>query len=252
MVAPTRDVLVARIVDVTGQVWNERAPLTTGGVLAVGDELRTSSGGRIAVVYRGADLRCDVDTVLRLGEGEIDLVRGSLYVDALRGAGKVRVKTPFGVVSHLGTQFIVSVQPALMTAAVREGRIALSTDGQIHEFTADRQGAVHVAVAEGRVTSTSMPRHDGVWAWVNTVAPAPSFERRPASALLEWYARETGRVLHYVDDSAHRDADTTRLYGVSDLAVDEVPSIVAAITRLDVTLADEGATVEVAQRSKGE
>jgi len=248
---PTQDVLVARIVDVSGEAWRGDEPIAVAGTIAAGDEVRTSGSGRIAAVYRGVDLRCDVDTAVRMREEEIELLRGSLYVDAPQGAGRVRVTTPYGVVSHVGTQFMVTVQPALLVAAVRQGRIVVETDGAAHEFTAERT-AVHVSVADGHVTSIDMARHDGPWAWVNRIAPTPSFDGRPASAVLDWYAHETGRVVRYVDDRTQRAADINLLQGISDLAADEVPGVITAITRLNVTLIDDGATIEVRRRSERE
>ncbi|MDH3642773.1 MAG: FecR family protein, partial [Gammaproteobacteria bacterium] len=122
------------------------APLIEGSSVHMGQTVRTSRQGMLALVYRNADVRLNRDTTVRFHAARIELIDGTIYVDTgndrPRGAPPVVITTPLGSFSHVGTQFMVDVDNNReVTAAVREGTIRLRTDNVQRNFGAAGEGA---------------------------------------------------------------------------------------------------------------
>ena len=72
-----------------------------------------------------------------------------------------------------------------------------------------------------------MASDSGLWAWTLAIAPPFTMEGRPAAALLDWVAAETGTTLRYADAETARHAAETVLHGSAEgLSPDQVPEVV--------------------------
>ena len=131
--------LVARVESLDGGVkargagWlAQESQLVGGGSLAAGSTLRIAADG-------GVLLRLSPDLTVRLAANtratfnaadELELTEGQAFIDATPGAhAPLRVITPFGAVTHLGTQYQVRAGRDEVEVAVREGRAQFTNAG---------------------------------------------------------------------------------------------------------------------------
>jgi ferric-dicitrate binding protein FerR (iron transport regulator) len=190
-------------------------PLTAGSNVATGDEIRTQASGRVAL--RRADsleVRLDATTQLAFNDDErASLAMGSVYVDAGApgsGSDAFVIRTPYGDVRHLGTQYVASVSDGLLQVAVREGSVAI--DKGKSPVTA-RAGESLTIARDGMVSRAQLDVYGAAWRWAESVAPEFAIDGRSLDEFLAWAGRETGRKIVYTSADAAREAETTRLNG---------------------------------------
>ncbi len=198
--------------------------LTDGAVsrtLVVGDELRpgqtirTGPRALLAMTYRDTDVRINSGSVVVMEPTGLQLLRGEVYVDAgvvPRQGPAVIIKTPFGAVTHVGTQFAVSMTDADMTAAVREGAVAFSA-GAEHRTISAVDGATEIVVSAMGIKTRDVSNTGGIWDWTADAAPGFVVNDQSADAFLVWATRQTGAKLRYADDAARYHAKTVLLHG---------------------------------------
>lgn len=185
-----------------------------GLALRTGDVLRTASGRVALTVGDALSLRVDRDTSVRFdGAGHVTLLDGGVYVDSggLVGRARLRIDTPAGAVSHVGTQYQVRVLGAGTRVQVREGRVVLA-----------RAGAASIELGVGDLARVDedgphlehgAPPFGGDWEWAAATAPGFDIENRPLSEFLAWLAREHGWRLRVSDDALQARIQQIRLHG---------------------------------------
>ena len=93
--------------------------------------------------------------------------------------------------------------------------------------------------AFGNVARSIIAADGEYWRWAEVLAPAPDIEGRPASVLLDWVARETGKSLHYADLVVKQRAASVRLHGnIRHLAPLDALDVMLATTDLDYVLSE--------------
>jgi hypothetical protein len=197
-----------------GKVLVARAPVLVE--LRDGGSLRIAPGAQFEVT--GAD--------------EVFLRRGEIYTDLppnIQRASTFVVRTPFGLVEHLGTQFDVAVNGELRIR-VREGSVRLRRGSQTETAVAGTELVVpRVGTPSRRSTATRGPE----WSWVEALEPDYPIENRRLADFLQWAARETGARLHFQDEHAREVAERTRLHGsVQGLSATQALETVFATTSL--------------------
>lgn len=207
----------------TVRVTTPDKPQATGQItevsraLRAGDRVEVASGGRAAFqIIDGASVRvAPGTTVVFRSTGRIELTQGTVYVDADPAGRSVRlaVETPFGTVSHSGTQFELRLRPESLDVRVREGEV--SVEGREGRLTSRAGEALLVRrdrPAERRQISTSGPE----WAWVTAMAPPFTLEGATVPAFLGWVSREQGWRWEYSDAATRQVAERTILHGSID------------------------------------
>ncbi len=186
------------------------AALTMNGTLTAGTVVETEPSRAGAVSSRvalrlagGASIRLDVDSRARLLSGNaLFLERGALYADSGTPAAgpSLEIQTSLGVVSDIGTQFIVRLDPpgAPLTVPVREGKVILALAGESHEAIAGQQLTVQ---EDGSVETIDIPCSGSLWDWVVEVRPPFDFAGKTFGEVLAWAAREQGWRIVYADTS---------------------------------------------------
>ena len=243
--APTE--MVATLVASRGPVHIESAP--RGALIAVGDTLvsgtsvRSGRGAAVALSIASVAVRLGPETTVELGApGEIRLASGRLYIDsgpAGTRAAALRVDTPFGSVTHLGTQFQVQVIAGQsLSVTVREGLVRVQALDRVQ--TLPRGEGVEVARG-GTFRLLTVTPYDNAWSWVSDLVPDFSIEGQPLSTFLDWFARETGRTLVFVPPATRAGAARTTLNGtISGLTPVEALEAVLATTRFRYDVAVPG------------
>ena len=181
--------LVAR-----GPRWFSRdTPSQAGAVLSAGESLSVSNDG-------GALLRMSPDLTVRLAAGthvrlngaeEIELTVGVAFVDATPGAHTpLRIVTPHGVVTHLGTQYLVRSEHNEIEVSVREGSARLKT-GQATVVADAGQWLLH-RDRDGEVHSGQLPTDDARFDWIAALPTGFKLDGSTLDQFLAWFRRETG------------------------------------------------------------
>ena len=202
--------------------------------------LRTDAERRFSLTMDGGQsLRLDFNTTARLLASDVvELERGAVYIDSERAPG-VEVRTRFGVIRDIGTQFEVRAGESLIVR-VREGKVSFS----------DRSGSVVIDAGNAMTVdraSRAMTRiapDAAEWEWVQFLAPPFEIEGRPVVALLDWVKRETGLQVHYESPEAEKIARTAILHGsIEQLTPAEAAETILPTAGLRVTR--EGNTLKV-------
>ena len=193
--------------------------LQPGDEIPAGSELVTQDGGLLAVrMESGHSVRLDAGTRLRLvSEGVIALARGAIYVDSL-GAQRApnvgfQIRTPFGSIRDVGTQFEARLQTASLRLSVREGSIFLDRGDSSLEVSVGQE----LEVAEdGRAARQALTAFGPAWTWIGEVTPMLGLDGRSLREFLDWMARERGLTLEFASAGVARSASEIRLNGSID------------------------------------
>lgn len=169
--------------------------------------------------------------ILSTAVHELTLDGGTVYVDIdpSRPHGSLSVRTPFGLVQHLGTQFEATVLANALRVRVREGVVRV-TGADSTSATAGEEILLRTAgPVQRRLIATDGPE----WNWVQEPPSEFVAEGRPLSALLLWTARETGRRLEFADERSRQIAERTVLHGsILGLSPDNALQAMLATTTL--------------------
>lgn len=239
--------VIGSVEQATGDVWSPLGETTVA--FTRGTKIRTLAGGMAGLTLDGGtSLRLAADTEIMLDTPpQLYLQRGTIYLDHAGGVGAgYRIETPAGTARDVGTQFELQVAGKALRLRVREGRVEIDRDGQRQAGSAGEQLELDV---KGAVTRSSIAATDAAWQWAEAVAPAPDIDGRPASVLLAWVARETGRQLHYETTAVESRATNVILHGnIRHLAPLAALDAMLATTDLEYTLV--GDTMEVRIRTE--
>jgi ferric-dicitrate binding protein FerR (iron transport regulator) len=219
-----------------------------GAVLSAGDSVTVSNDG-------GALLRISPDLTVRLAAGararldgpeEIELTVGEAFVDATPGArAPLRIVTPHGVVTHLGTQYLVRSERNEIEVSVREGSAQLKT-GQTTMVAAAGEWMLH-SDRDG-VRSGKLPADDVRFDWISALPTEFKLDGATLGQFLAWFRRETGLMPIYAAglDSGH--LDHVQLQGaIENLEPLEALSLVLATA--DLAWHRDGGNVVIEKRS---
>jgi ferric-dicitrate binding protein FerR (iron transport regulator) len=232
----------------TGDFWRplaEARPRLTAGI-----KLRTHADGRAAIALAGGEsLRLAGGTEIMLDASRRLYLRGgTIYVDSGErpAAAHVEIVTPAGTARDVGTQFELRVAGAALRLRVREGIVALDRGGA---SLAGRTGEQIEIDGLGEVSRARIAPYDPAWQWAEAIAPMPDMDGMPASALIAWVARETGRQLAYESPLLEQRASTVILHG--DIRhLPPMAALEAMLATTDLIAELNGDTMEI--RSRGE
>lgn len=230
---------VGTIARISIQPWTSAHGVETGDTVRVGDTLRTRDGQLLSVALPdGTSLRLASNTALQLdAKRSFTLLAGEIYADTGPGMSRtnsLEVRTGLGVITDVGTQFLVSYKDATLDVAVREGRVDVRADRETYAALA---GSRITMQAGGDVTKDKIDATDSAWNWVVDVAPAFDIENRSLLDFLTWVSRETGKELIFTDKKSRRDAMAAILHGsIRDFTPVEAVASVLPTTALDYTI----------------
>ncbi|HEY6923718.1 MAG TPA: FecR family protein [Steroidobacteraceae bacterium] len=202
------------------------APLRVGNVLVTRDAV-------LVQLQRGGTLRIAAGSRLEVtAADEVSLDNGEVYLDFPadpHGASTFVVRTPLGLVEHMGTQFDIALTDELRIR-VREGSVRLRRGSQTQTAVA---GTELVVPPAGQTRQHSMAIDGPEWSWVEALEPDFPIEDRKLSDFLEWAGRESGRQVSFLDEHARAVAERTRLHGsIHGLSLTQALEAVLATTSL--------------------
>ncbi len=233
VVPPADATLLAVRGDVTVAAAHPQRFIVAGSRLPRGTIVRTRKDGFVLMTVAEESLRVGPDSRLQIGSGgHVRLSNGRIYVETSGPGGgpPLIVRTPFGRVSHLGTQFQVVVGSTGMAVSVRSGHVRVTESGGRAERLTLGEG-VEVRRGGG-VERIAIKPYGPEWAWADSLVPDLPIDGRPLSQFLDWYARETGLKLVLLGPGTATALRHTILSGsIAGLTPDEALEAVMASTR---------------------
>jgi ferric-dicitrate binding protein FerR (iron transport regulator) len=229
--------LAALLIVVIRLPWREEAKppgpvarwLSTGAVIKAGDLLESGPRLRSAVqLDSGTSIRIDRNTKLRLvSSREVELVHGAVYVDDGSDRGQaIEIRTAFGTIRDIGTQFEARLDESRLRVRVRSGIVSVS-DGR--ETVSGSAGA-ELTSSSGQILRGRAPVYGPDWDWVAAAVPAFDIEGRTLAAFLAHLTREHGWTIRFSSPVVERTAADTVLHGSIDglSAEDSLATVVPA------------------------
>ncbi len=227
--------------------WNQGSWNQKNTPLRVGDTLTTSAAGARIRRSDGTALRLDSHTSLRITSPTLlQLERGRVAVDTGRSNSAHQalvVRTSLADVAHVGTQFLVDLSGRNLSVAVRDGRVAVTTNAA-QQLTLTAGEAVQIDLG-GRPQRRRLGPFDAGWQWADALARPISVEGRSLDAVLNDVAERSGLYLTYANDGAASKAHRIMLHG-PDLLLSPRIALDAALagTTLSVAIRDRELVIQ--------
>lgn len=171
--------------------------------ISAGQTIVTGKASGLGLVWgNGGSLRIDADSrVAFVSPSAIELVSGRLYFDSMNSKADFDVQTEFGVIRHVGTQYIGSVDSQSLSVSVREGRV--SVDGFYFDSVAEQHQSLTIK-GSARPQVWSISPYGDEWSWIEVMAPPTNFHGKTIYEFLQWVARETGLTIEFDDPAVER------------------------------------------------
>jgi len=189
-----------------------------GMAVHTGHEILTGPGEGVSLLLaRSESFRIDENTHLRVDAADrFTLLKGRIYADTgqfVYRDGGLKIDTPFGAVTDVGTQFSVTSSDGVLDVAVREGRVDVQ-----HEtgLSVARIGERLTLVLGEGVSVEPLSTYDASWDWVVDLTPEFDTSNKSLLEFLKWAARETGRELEFDSDATRMFAMRTDVHGSFD------------------------------------
>ena len=186
--------------------------------VTAGQTVVTGSQSGVAFAFAGGPgLRIDARTRIEFVDSStVFLHDGRVYVDAGGTQhAELRIDSEHGVVRHIGTQYMMTVDKRTLSVSVREGEVAIK--GSFHDATVLPGKRVRLSGTR-RPDVANVPLSGEHWRWVEALAPSADLYDRSVHEFLEWVSRETGLVLEFESPGAKQLALTATLNGQIDTA----------------------------------
>lgn len=224
------------------------AAITGGGAVRTGAE-----SGLALAWHDGGSLRLDADTtVVFASPTQIHLESGRIYFDSEPSPlaptvqdrkSALSIRTPRGVVRHLGTQFITEVAAGELRVLVREGVVSIDVGQENARAGAGRTIAVD---GFGELIFDETDGFGPEWEWVRRTAPAVNLDGKLVADALEWVGRESGRSIRYASPAAKAHAVSETLVGMDRIGdLDPLRALDLFMATVDLNHRLDGETIVV-------
>ena len=215
----------------------------------VGQIIETGNDAAISLQWgNGGSLRIDKNTRIEFTSDDSVFLRfGQIYFDsqpatmaAITGSG-LEIETDHGLVKHLGTQYMTTVDARDLIVRVREGEV--SVDGAYVEQAVAVAGQQMTVSGGAAPSMLDIDRYGEIWAWAEAMAPTLNMDGRSTYDFLQMTAREIGLVVEYENDAAEKIARDGTLKGAVEM--DPHSELALRMSGEDLSYRIDGGTIYV-------
>lgn len=246
---------VAKVNRVTGETavlvtaTGDQAAIQADTELRTFAELATGEKSRIALTWNeGGTLRLDTNTnVALVSPTEIRLIKGAVYYDSYdyesqssATADAITIATPYGEISHVGTQFSVRIQENSLLLRVREGMAQIASDVEISLIGEETEGLFD---SQGITLEQHVNPYGESWRWAEEIAPLFSASGKSPKEVLAWIGRETGRKLVYASPESLELAQSQKISGLESVSPEQALLAIPYATQL--TYRESAGSIEI-------
>lgn len=204
---PVDAVRVALIEKSIGSVFvlgdqSELHEVTSEIALYSGQTIVTRDDAGLALAWgNGGSLRVGANTRIEFMDDESAfLISGRAYFDSMpdvAGAPAFTLRTDFGDVYHVGTQYMGEVVDDALIVSVREGEVFV--DGKFHE---QKISSGHQVLMAGRQqpSMSNVSRSGEAWEWVHATMPPREVKGQTVYDFMTWVSRELGLDFRFDDE----------------------------------------------------
>lgn len=191
---------------------DESASVDDASILFTGQILQTGKDSAAGVTWAGGgSLRVDQQTRIEfVSGGEIFLQQGRVYFDSANATGEFLIRTEHGLVTHIGTQYMATVNDSTLVVSVREGEVLV--EGNVYDQKINRGQRAELTGSNRPVITNTSGIGDN-WAWAEAVSPRISVDGMTAFDFLQWVGRETGHSIYFTSESVDQVVRNTELKG---------------------------------------
>ena len=198
-----------RILSGNGLYLDER-PINTETVTLDAEQMLVSERAS-SVMVGNSNLRLAAGTRLKWLDSElVELQAGKLFIDTYE-LGNMTVRTQFGEVSDIGTQFQVSLQSAAIEVSVRSGAIQLEADGNVHSAKAKPGKSSVITLGQAGMTQVYELTNNDRWDWIHQAHGGYSNNR--VGLLLLEIANELGKDIRFASKGVEASVSTMTIEG---------------------------------------
>lgn len=230
---------VATLVAVHGPVIvnGERYQAGQSIGLAEFDSLQTGERGYAMLRTEKHSIRVNDNSVLDIHADGVSLSSGEVYIASLNEAidegSSLNVRTRFGVVRDIGTQFLVKVSSNRLETLVRKGTIELQFEQQRVRAQADDSAAQRVEFDGTEWQRSSTAAYGPRWQWLQKITERFDPNGKTVAEVLSWIADETGEQIHYANKALQQRALAGTVHGLdSELDPNQSLSLILATSDL--------------------
>ncbi|MEQ8691269.1 MAG: FecR family protein [Pseudomonadales bacterium] len=198
------DQSLGEIVLTQGEVSHTSVELDNqSNFLITGDLLASKSDS-------SATIRLKDETIVQLaphtqitlrGASDIWLHKGKIFVDSPGIENHVVIRSSWGEIRDIGTQFEVSLSDDSLELAMREGLTEIKLEGNVHTpivaRSSEREADLVLIESGNIITHTSLKRTARRWDWTRSGAPDYPGGDHDLATIVKWAARQTGRDVSY-------------------------------------------------------
>ncbi len=183
--------------------------------------LAWSNGGSVRIAEESeVEFRSDNSIFLHAGRVYFDSTPSPLLAGTdATGKAKFIIETDYGVISHVGTQFMATIGQDKLTVSVREGRVAI--EGLYYDAAVGSREQVIFDGQRHPRTTENISGHGEDWAWISRTSPPVDVDGKSIDQFLVWASRELGLDVEYANDATAQIARDEKLLG----RVDREPGI---------------------------
>ena len=190
--------------------------------------IETAAASTRTMEWAGSSLRIDHGTRIRLESDRVaSLESGAVYFSSEGAHGHVEIRTRFGTIRDIGTQFEVRLSDDRVRVRVREGSIDLR--GNV------ATAGTEIVATQNAIERREIPRSGDAWAWVERAAPPIVIEGMTLDEVVHRVAREKGLDVEWKNSSAKG----RRLHGRVPFSPDEALDAAGTAAGVRYTIENE-------------
>jgi len=190
--------------------------------------IETAAASTRTMEWAASSLRIDNGTRIRLESDRVaTLESGAIYFSSEGAHANVEIRTRFGTIRDIGTQFEVRLSDDRVRVRVREGSVDLR--GNV------ATAGTELVATQNAIERREIPRYGDAWAWVERAAPPMVIEGMTLDEVVHRVAREKGLVVEWKSSSAKE----RRLHGRAPFSPDEALAAASAAAGVRYAIENE-------------